>query len=95
MSGSNTTGELEFDHTVIVWKAPPNSARKYSRESDQMRNRPGEWAQFPDTQTPRSAYNLADNIRRGRLVAFAPAGSFEAIARNCSVWARYTGGEQQ
>lgn len=85
----------------IVWAAPPAEIMQWSRpikwaaRAAEMRERPGEWAQFPSQPTPRAAYNLADNIRRGRLVAFAPAGTFEAIARKHSVWARFMGGEVQ
>lgn len=81
------------------WSAPPAEIMqwhrpiKYAARAAEMREQPGEWRQFPDAGAPRGAYNLADNIRRGRLVAFAPAAWFESLARKCSVWARYVGDE--
>lgn len=84
------------EETAGRWAAPPeNMIRwhrpvKYMDVSDKMRSGAGHWREFA-RPTPRAAYNFADNIRRGRLVAFMPAGSFEAMARGTTVWARYMG----
>lgn len=75
---------------VLRWHRPI----KYAADSDAMRQNPGQEREFPPMPTPRAAYNLADNIRRGRLVAFSPAGAFEAVARKTTVWAWYVGEEK-
>jgi hypothetical protein len=83
--------------SVAAWVALPRGRRgprKYISLADELRSRPGDWAQLTEQDSVRAAYNLADNIRRGRLVAFRPAGSFEAMTRKTTVTARYVGKEE-
>jgi hypothetical protein len=78
---------------IIRWEEPPHSNRgpgggrahsgRYSDAADQLRQKPGQWAV------------LLESIRMGALLAFAPAGDFEATTRRISgrtvVYARYLG----
>lgn len=89
MSEHTESTRLPGDENA-TWASPAPAwwrALKYGAEAQEMRKHPGKRVQFPDRPTPRIAYNLADNIRRGRLVAFAPAGAFGAEARRCTVQA--------
>ena len=87
--------------TGVVWEDPPPQAGGsgsrvvYTEEVAALRSRPGEWGRIPVRRSgERAATMLADNIRRGLLAAFRPAGSFEAKAFQGQVWARYTDGGQ-
>lgn len=67
----------------ITFKNPPASRRgrtpsaEWQSIADQLRRRPGKWALV------KSGINggFASHIKAGRIVAFAPAGSFEATWR--------------
>ncbi|WP_367132977.1 MULTISPECIES: hypothetical protein [Streptomyces] len=64
-----------------------------------LRDRRGEWALVQQHTKLSLASNQAHRIRTGKLVAFRPAGAFEAKARKnrdkdtgeSDVWARYVG----
>lgn len=60
-----------------------------------MRERPGAWALIRTTQTSQAARSAANLIRNGRLAAYLPAGSFEAMSRTVNgefrIYARYVG----
>lgn len=66
--------------------------------ADSLREAPGTWGHVGDYPARYNAVSLANHIRTGRLVAYRPAGSFEAevrpgISRDADpqVWARYVG----
>lgn len=85
-------------------KAPPaprigkrrNGNSKYFQIAKQLKSRPGDWAlvlKGARAVTPTL-------IKKGNLVAFKPAGSFEAVARSngvkgkADIYARYIGSEE-
>lgn len=51
-----------------------------------LRERPGAWAELPAFEP---SYTSA--INHGKIVAYRPSGTFEAIIRNHTVYARYVG----
>jgi hypothetical protein len=79
----------------IVWEDPPVNVagRKgvWIERLAPLRDRPGEWAKFPDTNA-----GLAHNIKSGRLVG-VEAGEFETRAirqgksGKCDVYVRFVG----
>lgn len=84
----------------LKWQDPPPNAAGRPSLTDwravaaALRERPGEWALVVEGVS----ISTATNIKKARLVAFAPAGSFEAVARNGSnktkradIYARYVG----
>lgn len=78
----------------VTWETPPQ--RKPNRvswlvEAQQLRSRPGMWARIADRNTKHSARSMVWQIHTGALLAFRPAGDFEASARDGAVWARYLG----
>lgn len=84
--------------TSIVFEEPPASKRgaKSTRHRDvvaQLKARPGEWARIRTGTTRASVDSCAQQIRTGRLVAYNPAGTFEAVGRTVEgayvVFARY------
>lgn len=91
---------------TVKWDDPPEElaqhrsggargplATAWLSEVAELKSRPGQWgriAYFPGGGRP--AYNLVDNIRRGRVAAFRPQGTFEARAIKGEVWVRWTGG---
>lgn len=78
-------------------KSPGRPASAWQEEAAQLRARSGSWARIGVKPTSHQAGNLAADIRSGRLGVFAPAGSFEAVARHVDgeyrVYARFVGGE--
>lgn len=50
---------------------------KWLAIAEALRARPGEWAYVGNHYTSKAA-----EIKQGRLCAFRPAGSFDAVARN-------------
>jgi hypothetical protein len=73
---------------LVKWEDPPMSARagrgkKWQEEAAELRSRPGQWAvlrEYPSGKRSR-AYDLAVNVKQGRIVAFRPYGAFEASVR--------------
>ena len=69
---------------------------KHAGIAAKLRARPGEWALILRAASP----TIAEQIRKGGLVAFRPAGAYEAVSRrngNASakrveIYARYVGG---
>jgi hypothetical protein len=81
-----------------VWadELPPagDESQRWAELATKMRNAPGTWCLVAEQSTR----SLQQQIRRGVLVAFRPAGHFEAACRRSSsdglradVWARYVG----
>lgn len=75
-----------------VWGEPDTRRGPADRKAQAMelRTRPGRWARI-QCRSSRSAYDLADLIERGRLVAFRPPGTFEVCCIGDYVYARYVG----
>ncbi|RDI65705.1 hypothetical protein DFR76_10520 [Nocardia pseudobrasiliensis] len=73
---------------------PPRTAtggrpHAYAAEAATLRTNPYKWGRILTAGNPAVAASQANNIRRGKLRSFEPAGAFEAAARGCDVWARY------
>ncbi len=87
--------------TRIRFEEPPprkhRSLKKTKHEiiADKLKNHPGEWALIGTLGTVSSMNTTAHAIRYGKLPAYAPTGSFEAVGRTVNgkhrVWARYIG----
>jgi len=87
--------------STVEFVGPPPAQRntKHARIARELRAHPRVWGvvRRPDT-LPRAA-SAAQAIRDARLPAYAPAGSFEAVARTVTeggrtehrVYARYVG----
>lgn len=93
--------------SIIRWEDPPayysgaTKARKPRRANEWrnaarlMQERPGDWALVDEGEQFTEVGGLANQIRKGRLAAFRPAGHFEAatrvVAGSHRVYARYVG----
>jgi hypothetical protein len=82
----------------MKWQEPPKRRGHahpesvwYQAEAAELRANPERWALFTTRKSPVQARNVAARIRTGVLGAFRPAGTFEARARDCDVYARYVG----
>lgn len=79
----------------FVDEVPParGALLRWRGEADELRRNPEQWALITDVDelSARQASALGNMIRRGRLLAFKPAGGFEAKVRGCGVYARYVG----
>jgi hypothetical protein len=88
-------------HTRIRFEEPPakihgNAKRsKHRKIADKLRKVTGEWAHIGTYDNASSANSVAHLIRRGKIAAYAPEGTFEAVARTTGgkhgIWARHTG----
>jgi len=88
--------------TRIQFEEPPARTNrplkktKHEIIADKLRKRTGEWARIGSYVAPSSSNSIAHQIRKGRISAYAPTGSFEAVSRTVEgkhiVWARYIGG---
>lgn len=89
MVGNEPVGE------VFEWGEPPagrkGGGRAHAPIAVVLKSKPGEWARVGDYDSARISSQMAYVIRTGRLAAYAPAGSFEAVGRLGEVWARYVG----
>lgn len=88
--------------SVIRWEEPPPATYggpgkgkpvvAHELIAIQLRRRPGVWALVLEGGSHASAASL---ISHGRIRPYAPAGSFEAVARTVngmqSIYARYVG----
>jgi hypothetical protein len=86
----------------LIWEAPaPQPAKKKGSKwqpvADQLKVNPGRWALIGR----HTATSIVTIINKGEVKCFAPAGSFEATARNydgrwtADVYARYVGPHQE
>lgn len=83
---------------------PPQQQKntKHARIAADLRQHPRTWGVVRRPTTPTRAASAAQAIRDGRLLAYLPVGSFEAVARTVveggvvehRVYARYVGGSQ-
>lgn len=67
--------------------APANV--QHSDVAEFLEGNPGQWAKVKVCTTVTQAGSFASNIRHGRLLAFQPAGKYEAVTRKEAVYARY------
>lgn len=88
--------------TVIRWEEPPSPTPggpgkekpviAHELIAVQLRQRPGEWALIVEGYAHSSMGSL---ISRGKIRPYAPAGTYEAVARSVngthSIYARYVG----
>jgi hypothetical protein len=83
-------------------EAPPPAVRGIGADSDawkdeaeELRSHKGQWAILKTYPKGPKAGALAQSVKAGKLAAFRPAGSFEAVARTVDneghVYARYVG----
>jgi hypothetical protein len=80
---------------------PRGSGREWSPKgthegiASRLKKKPLKWAHIQTLSTVQSAANQADAVRGARLVAYGPAGSFEAVSRTVDgehrVYARFVG----
>lgn len=86
--------------TPFRWENPPEAVHGGGRQhrpiADALKAKPMEWAVLDGYDSPRSASSLAYTVRNGLLPAYAPAKSFEAVARTLGkgqyvVYLRYLG----
>ena len=78
----------------LTWEEPPEERGRlaYTDETvEALRANPGKWARLG----PIGSASVASNIKRGRPVAYQPAGSFDAVSRKINgeliLFARYLG----
>lgn len=87
--------------STVEYMGPPPAQRntKHARIACELRSRPQVWGVVRKPSSLDSASSAARAIREARLPAYAPPGSFEAVARSVSegttteyrVYARYVG----
>lgn len=82
----------------IVFEDPPRGGRGYIKHAPiaaALREKPGQWARVASYATLRHTSHVAYLMRSGRLKAYMPAGTFEAMGRTVdgvhAVYARYVG----
>ncbi|MER7464071.1 hypothetical protein [Streptomyces sp. NPDC097981] len=90
--------------STVEYMGPPPKQRntKHARIARELRAHPQVWGVVRRPSSLDSASSAARAIRDARLPAYAPAGSFEAVARSVSegavteyrVYARYVGGAE-
>jgi hypothetical protein len=81
----------------FVKELPTNGfgrSTKYAEEAAELQAHPGEWALFKEN----ASSSMASLISNGALVAFRPAGAYEAATRNVKlgygqIYVRYVGVE--
>jgi hypothetical protein len=87
--------ERAVDVESIQWSEPPLDSRGGGRRhrpiAEALKNKPGEWAMIGTYPNARSSGQIAYAIRQASLVAYRPAGAFEAVGRRGQVFARYVG----
>ncbi|WP_406321007.1 hypothetical protein [Streptomyces sp. NBC_00519] len=89
--------EVEF-----IGPPPKQKNTKHARIAAQLKAHPRSWGVVRRPATINRAAAAAQAIKSGRLAAYAPAGSFDAVARTITegtrtehrVYARYIGDEQ-
>ncbi|MFG2528263.1 hypothetical protein [Streptomyces sp. NPDC048516] len=87
--------------STVEFVGPPPKQRntKHTRIAGELRAHPNVWGVVRKPTSMTRAASAAQAIRNARLAAYAPAGSFEAVARTVTeggvaeyrVYARYVG----
>lgn len=84
----------------IQWEEPPATASivgsgkhagRYLDFALALQQRVGAWAVLPsdNTRTEKGASATAQNIRRGKVKGFTPAGAYETAVQGTKIWVRY------
>lgn len=86
------------------WEDPPprrrttEATQNHKEVADLLKTRPGTWRYILSYSAATTAGSVAQSIRTGHTSAWAPAGSFDAVARTVDgqhrVYARYIGGTE-
>ncbi len=88
------------DDDVFRWENPPPDAKGRNGKSlitheliaSRLRGRPGHWALIHTTSAPSA---IPRNITLGRIRAYAPAGTFQAVSRRVGdefrIYVRFVG----
>jgi hypothetical protein len=79
---------VKFGELPEVTEARATSTR-WDQVARDLRSKPGLWACVRVCETGPAASAMAQAIKRGRIVAFRPVGSFEAVSRGRETWARF------
>ena len=78
----------------LIWEKPPLQA-DHKRIAVMLRTNPGQWARIDKAYSYRTAKNTVYRIIAARIVAYGPAGDFEAVRRELDgqhfVYVRYLG----
>lgn len=95
-----TTKKTPAQPSVEFVDAPPSQSRggrDWVSVAEALRAKPEQWAKVATGVSP----NTAALIKKGKITAFRPAGSFEAVSRNgvvassgariADTYARYVG----
>lgn len=90
--------------SVVRFQGPPPEPRQtrfgktrkhYEKVTAELRAHPGEWGIVGEFDVRMKAASLAHRISNGTVVAFRPAGSYKAVARQVGeqhlTYARYIG----
>lgn len=72
----------------VTFGEEPTSNDRWRAVADSCREHPGEWGRV-DLDIVAKGYPSL--IRGGKLVAFRPAGTFEAKSTRGKLWIRYVG----
>ncbi|MEV6395567.1 hypothetical protein AB0M39_12445 [Streptomyces sp. NPDC051907] len=83
----------------IAGPPPERQNVKHALLVEQLKSRPGKWAEVQRKATISRASSAAQAIRSAQLTSYAPAGTFQAMARTVVengaaryvVYARYVG----
>lgn len=76
--------------TEIEWKNPsPPKQRNWRETLEQLKARPGKWAQVAEYPTPSTAWKTVHRLRNN--VLNVPTGNYEFRHDGCEVFARYLG----
>jgi hypothetical protein len=86
----------------FVGPPPRERSTKHARIARELKENPNVWGVVQRPASTTRAASAAQAIRTGKLAAYAPAGTFEAVARTVDtgdgiehrVYARYVGGTQ-
>lgn len=70
--------------------APGTETCDWRTEATELRKHPDKWALLSTRKNRASAALMAAQVRAGRLMAFR-TGRWEAVSRDCDVYARYLG----
>lgn len=86
---------LRFEEPPPRPSRPAPGKTKHERIATKLRRRPNEWARVAVYSNGPTMSSIAHGINTGKILAYAPAGDFEAVGRTLAgkhgVWARYVG----
>lgn len=77
--------DIEFEDPPPRYRPGAGRPARYLPEAAELRKKPGQWAVLCVQPSQNKASCMAHQIRTGGLVAFEPAGAFQAMARTVDV----------